>query len=94
MNININWNFDFIKNFFNPKQNSGQAAKERLMLVLRQDRLNISAPIMEEMKQDILKVILKYVVIDEEGLDIQITQEDGSPIIMANIPVKEVRRSK
>ena len=92
--MNFNWNFDFIKNFFNKKQNSGQAAKERLMLVLRQDRLNISAPIMEEMKQDILKVILKYVVIDEEGLDIQITQEDGSPIIMANIPVKEVRRSK
>ena len=91
--MNFNWNFDFIKNFFNKKQNSGQAAKERLMLVLRQDRLNISAPIMEEMKQDILKVILKYVVIDEEGLDIQITQEDGSPIIMANIPVKEVRRS-
>ena len=92
MNLNINWNFDFIKNFFNKKQNSGQAAKERLMLVLRQDRLNISAPIMEEMKQDILKVILKYVVIDEEGLDIQIAQENGAPIIMANIPVKEIKR--
>ena len=56
--------FDNIKNFFkkfgkNDKENSKSTAKERLHLVLAQDRANISADFLEMMKQEIIEVIKK-----------------------------------
>lgn len=79
------------------KKNSGNVAKDRLKLLLVSDRANCSPEIMEQIKNDIINVIKKYMEIDCEGLDIQITQtesdtENGSvPALIANIPIKEVR---
>ena len=74
-------------------------AKDRLKLVLVSDRAGCSPEIMEQMKNDIIAVISKYVEIDLEGLDIKITQEpDGNngtvPALFANIPIKEMRSKK
>ena len=75
----------------------GSTAKDRLKLVLVSDRANCSPETMELLKNDIIKVISKYMEIDTEGLDIQITQteSDGGhgnvPAIYANIPIKELR---
>lgn len=83
--------------FFKRKNDSGAMAKDRLKLVLISDRANCSSDIMENIKNDIIKVISKYMEIDAEGLDIQITQteSDGSngtvPALFANIPIKEMR---
>ncbi|HEX3021107.1 MAG TPA: cell division topological specificity factor MinE, partial [Lachnospiraceae bacterium] len=55
------------------KKASGNVAKDRLKLVLVSDRANCSPEIMEQMKNDIIKVISKYVEIDVEKLDIEIT---------------------
>ena len=79
------------------KKNSGNVAKDRLKLLLVSDRANCSPEIMEQIKNDIINVIKKYMEIDCNGLDIQITQtesdtENGSvPALIANIPIKEVR---
>ena len=76
------------------KKTSGNTAKDRLKLVLVSDRANCSP---ELIKNDIIKVISKYMEIDTDGLDIQITQmeSDGGhgnvPAIYANIPIKELR---
>ncbi len=84
--------FDMFK-----KKNSGSVAKDRLKLLLVSDRANCSPEIMEQIKNDIINVIKKYMEIDCEGLDIQITQtdsetENGSvPALIANIPIKEVK---
>ena len=53
--------FENIINFFknigkNGKENSKETAKERLHLVLAQDRANISADFLEMMKQEIIEV--------------------------------------
>ena len=81
---------------FNKKQKSGDLAKSRLQFVLRQDRLNISSSVLEKMKTDILKVISTYIEIDDSELDIQVSQDGqgGAPIIIANIPVKEIKKTK
>ena len=48
-------------------------------------------------KNDIIQVISKYMIIDAEGLDIQITQleTDGNngnvPALYANIPIKDLK---
>lgn len=94
--------FENIANFFkrfgkNDKENSSMAAKERLHLVLAQDRANISADFLEMMKQEIIDVIKKYIDIDEEAIDVRMTNkagEDGivgAPALYANIPIVTIK---
>lgn len=79
------------------KKSSGDVAKDRLKLLLVSDRANCSPEIMEMIKNDIIKVISKYMVIDAEGLDIQITQTESEgengrvPALCANIPIKDMK---
>ena len=79
------------------KEESKSTAKERLHLVLAQDRANISADFLEMMKQEILEVIKKYIDIDEKAIDVRLTNkegEDGSvgaPALYANIPIITIK---
>ena len=79
------------------KKSSGNVAKDRLKLVLVSDRTNCSPEIMEQIKNDIIQVISKYVEIDTDELDIKITQTemDGVaetvPALFANIPIKNMK---
>ena len=85
---------DFFK-----KKSSGDVAKDRLKLLLISDRADCSPDVMEMIKNDIIQVISKYMEIDAEGLDIQITQteSDGNygrvPALYANIPIKDLKHS-
>lgn len=86
---------DFFK-----KKASGNVAKDRLKLVLVSDRANCTPEIMEQIKNDIIAVISKYVEIDSEGLDIKITQTESEgnngtvPALFANIPIKDLKSPK
>ena len=76
---------------------SKDPAKERLHLVLMQDRANVSADFLELMKQEIIDVIKKYIVVDEEAIDVRLTNlenEDGTngaPSLFANIPIVNIK---
>ena len=84
--------FDLFK-----KKNSGDVAKDRLKLLLVSDRANCSPDVMELIKNDIINVISKYMIIDTDGLDIQITQTESDsingmvPSLSANIPIKDMK---
>lgn len=85
--------FDMFK-----KKSSSSIAKDRLKLLLVSDRANCSPEIMEKIKNDIIQVISKYMDIDTEGLDIQITnmnsEENGGvagPALFANIPIRDMK---
>ena len=79
------------------KKSSGDVAVDRLKLLLVSDRANCSPEIMEMIKNDIIQVISKYMDIDTEALNIEITQteSDGDngtvPAIYANIPIKDIK---
>ncbi|GFI31651.1 MAG: cell division topological specificity factor MinE [Lachnospiraceae bacterium] len=79
------------------RKSSGDIAKDRLKLVLVSDRANCSPDVMEMIKNDIIQVISKYMEIDAEGLDIQITQTESEgnngnvPALYANIPIKDMK---
>ena len=85
---------DFFK-----KKNSGDVAKDRLKLLLVSDRADCSPDVMEAIKNDIIQVISKYMEIDAEGLDIQITQTESEtsngtvPALYANIPIKDLKHT-
>ena len=71
---------------------SGEIAKDRLRLVLVQDRVNLSAEKMNELKDDLIKVISKYVEIDRDGIEISLTQSARQSRLTANIPVVGARQ--
>jgi len=81
----------------NKEDNSKDAAKERLHLVLIQDRASVSADFLEVMKQEIIEVIKKYIEIDEKSIDVRLTNnlnDDGkgsSPALYANFPITNVK---
>lgn len=96
--------FENIVNFFKKlvkpdKKETGSrdAAKERLHLVLMQDRANVSADFLELMKQEIIEVIKKYIEIDEKEIDVRLTNQEnedgtnGAPALYANIPILNIK---
>ena len=97
--------FENIVNFFKKlKKNdkgidskSKETAKERLHLVLMQDRANVSADFLDMMKQEIIEVIKKYIDIDEKAIDVKLTNnmnDDGTvgaPALYANIPIVTIK---
>ncbi len=76
---------------------SKDTAKERLHLVLMQDRANVSADFLELMKQEIIDVIKKYIEVDEEAIDVRLTNKanddgtTGAPALYANIPIMNIK---
>ena len=86
-----------VKQEEDPEQESNVVAKERLQLVLMQDRANVSAEFLEMMKNEIVSVVQKYIDVDEEAMDIRLTTEpnedgtNGIPRIYANIPIIQIK---
>jgi len=76
---------------------SKNTAKERLHLVLMQDRANVSADFLELMKQEIIEVIKKYIEVEEAAIDVRLTNEvaedgsKGAPSLYANIPIVNIK---
>ena len=77
--------------------NSKEAAKERLHLVLMQDRANVSADFLDLMRQEIIEVIKKYIDVDESAMDVRLTNQanddgtQGAPALYANIPIINIK---
>lgn len=67
-------------------------AKERLRLVLVHDRANISPYLMNRLKEDLIKVISKYMIIDEDEMEVHLDQDEKEVALLASIPIRKIRR--
>lgn len=98
--------FENIANFFKKliksetkETPSKETAKERLHLVLMQDRANVSADFLELMKQEIIEVIKKYIEVEDSAIDVRLTNEvgedgkQGAPSLYANIPILNIKNN-
>ncbi|MCH4886658.1 cell division topological specificity factor MinE [Acidaminobacter sp. JC074] len=87
-----------LKKFFSKQPKSSNVAKDRLKLVLVHDRANCSPELLEMMRGEILEVLAKYVNIDEQKLDIRISNHEkdfeGKPALIANIPITSMKRGQ
>lgn len=85
--------------FFLRKRSSSNVAKDRLKILLISDRVNCSQELMELMKNDIAKVISKYMKIDTSNMEISIAQTKGSggdiktPTLFANVPIIDMSKN-
>ena len=77
---------------FGDKKNSKDMAKERLKLVLIHDRASLSPGLVDDLRRDLIEVISKYMVINEDGLDVQVESRDDIAMLEVNIPIAQVKR--
>lgn len=81
--------FDFLG-----KGKSKELAKDRLKFVLIHDRAMIPPAVVEKMRDEIIEIISKYVEIDKEEFNFQISnleESDRKTAIIANIPIRNIR---
>lgn len=76
--------------FGRAEKSTKDVAKNRLRFVLMHDRADISAPMMDQIRQEILGVLSKYVDIDEQALDVTVERVDGGVVLAASIPILRV----
>ncbi|ERL03347.1 cell division topological specificity factor MinE [Mitsuokella sp. oral taxon 131] len=79
---------------FGKKENSGKIARDRLKVVLIHDRANISPEVMDNLKNDIIRVISNYMEIDQRDMEISLANDADSVALVANIPVSRLKHDK
>ena len=86
-----------ISNLFKRKT-SRDIARDRLKILLISDRVNCSPEMLDLIKQDIAKVISRYMKIDTQNMEIQISKSSGrgrenkNPSLYANIPILDLHK--
>lgn len=71
-----------------------EVAKDRLRLVLMQDRMSLAPHIMEKMKDEVILAISKYCEIDEPNIEFCWKEVEKEKALVANIPIVSVKRGK
>lgn len=77
----------FLTTLDNDSETSKDNACNRLKLVLMHDRTKLPPHMLEQMRDELVEVISKYVEIDKELLDLNLASEGNSIALMASIPV-------
>jgi cell division topological specificity factor len=87
----MNW----LSNLFGRQEpTSREIAKNRLQLVLVQDRMNMSPQLLQTLKDELIAVISKYVDIDVENMEVTFTQNKRQNRLTADIPVIGARSKR
>ncbi len=84
--------FDGISRWLRRGKNSRAVVKNRLQLILIQDRTGVSPEILDALRDDMFTVISKYFIVQEEGVEMSLETHDDSVALVANIPVLRIKR--
>lgn len=86
-----------LRGLFLKRDSTKSIAKDRLKLVLINDRLNFKVKVLDTLKLDIISVISNHIHVDAEELDLQFSQNffdnrrDGFAIFCAYVPNKNIK---
>jgi cell division topological specificity factor len=70
------------------KPTPGEMAKERLKVVLVQDRIKLNPELLELIRADLLAAISRRLEVDEQNVEISLAREDRWDKLYANVPIK------
>jgi cell division topological specificity factor len=73
---------------------SARLAKDRLKLVLIHDRINLSPKLVDEMKDEIVSVISRYIEIDPSLVQITVSHDGREQRLVADIPLIAQQKNK
>ena len=81
--------YNKIMEFFqsSKSENTSECATNRLQVILMHDRTKLDPLIMNKMREELIDVFSKYVVIDKEELEIGLKNEGDAVALMLNIPI-------
>ena len=71
-------------------EHSKDTARQRLRLVLIQDRLELAPEKMEAMKREIWEVVSRYMVVEDEFMEFEVRRLDELTMLVSNIEVKDL----
>lgn len=83
--------FQFLAN--RKKPSAGEIAKERLKVVLVQDRIKLSPDVLELIKADLLTAISRRLEVDEQHVQISMERENRWDTLQAAVPIKRQKIS-
>ncbi|PZV00007.1 MAG: cell division topological specificity factor MinE [Pseudanabaena sp.] len=70
---------------------SGAKVKQRLKFILAHDRAAIEPQVFDNMRHEIMRVVSRYVELDEGSLDIRLESDKRMTALIANLPIRMVR---
>lgn len=76
----------FMKRLFRRTPKSANVAAERLKIILAHERRGVSAPLMEQMKEEIIQVISKFVEVDSGHIEVRMTDEADIEMLEVIVP--------
>jgi cell division topological specificity factor len=79
---------------FGHDRKSANAAKERLKLVLIHDRTDLAPGVLEDLKDELIQVISRYVSIDPDAVRIEMEQDGRQQRLLADIPLMTAQRKR
>ena len=79
---------------FGRDRKSANEAKERLKLVLIHDRTDLPPGVLENLKDDLIEVISRYVAIDPTAVRIEMEQDGRQQRLLADIPLQSSQRKR
>lgn len=77
-----------------PEEKSKQVAKERLKLALTYDRSGLSQSTIEQLREEILQVIVKHLRITNDQIEIHLDHTADQDKLVASIPLRAASRSR
>ena len=82
----------WLTDWFRRKPTTGEIAADRLKFVLMHDRADITPEMMQHLRRDIVEVISRYMEVDSEGIDCNLSKDINVRAIEVSIPVKGMKR--
>ncbi len=83
-----------IKQLFGRTPKSSNIAKQRLKLVITQDRLNVDDRFITRLHHELAEVLAKYFEFSVQSVRMSLKQEGNSYVLVADIPYKKFLDSK
>ena len=78
--------FDFLK----PKKNTATVAKNRLQIIIAQERSSAGAPdYLPLMRREILEVIRKYVNVDADAVKVDVVKDGEHDVLDISVSLPE-----
>ncbi|MCL6580463.1 MAG: cell division topological specificity factor MinE [Firmicutes bacterium] len=71
---------------------SKDVARERLKIVLVQDRAEANRGLVEKLREELLGVVAKYAEIEAERAEVRIARVEGGTALLARVPVRSLKR--